>query len=79
MAPFRERDAHRPLTLSLGQNEFRRVLNPQIGDVQTLLEVAAAQFLVLWHRSLGTVAFWLPHKKCISMRFKYYLLVLTLQ
>ena len=35
-AHFRERDAHRALTLSLGHDEFRSVFNSQIGDVENL-------------------------------------------
>lgn len=34
MARFRERDAQHALALSLGRNEFRRVFNSHIVDVQ---------------------------------------------
>lgn len=47
--------------------------------IKTLLAVAASWLLVPWHRSLGTAAFWLPHKTCISMSFKYYSMALTFQ
>lgn len=43
------------------------------------LKVAAAYFSVQWHGSLGTAVFLLSRKKYISMSFKYYSLVLTLQ
>lgn len=46
---------------------------------KTLLKVAAAYFSVQWHGSSGAAAFLLSHKKYISMSFKYYSLVLTLQ
>lgn len=46
--------------------------------IKTLLAVAAAWFLVLWHRS-SVSASWLPHKTSISMSFKYYSVVLTWQ
>lgn len=46
--------------------------------IKTLLAVAAAWFLVLWHRS-SLSAFWLPHMASISMSFKYYSVALTWQ
>lgn len=79
MAHFKERDAHCTLTLSLGHNEFRRVFNSQISDVQNCAGSCSCSVLspVAW--VIRDAVFWLPHKKCISLSFKYYSLVLTSQ